>query len=229
MAFALLTTATAQVTAVIAVADSDTLTVLDGGRPVRIRFAGVDTPEKAQAQGARSTASLSEFFFRKDAHYRSVDVDCYGAPSRRSPAPALTSTTHRCSGEWPGRTPDTAGIQACSGVQQLPAAPASDYEVMMIRSHRRNFAASDAVTRICALIRDPETGWLPFSLANRPSRCKKSLLLSLPATRLHPVPGRRPHRCQRGLGLVVEARRDTAELVVVQQVNARRAGKLART
>jgi micrococcal nuclease len=60
---------------VIGVADGDTLTVLDDGRPVRIRLANIDAPEKAQAFGQRAKQSLSDLCYGKDASYRTVDVD----------------------------------------------------------------------------------------------------------------------------------------------------------
>jgi micrococcal nuclease len=63
---------------VVGVADGDTLTVLDDGRPLKIRLANIDAPEKAQAFGQRAKQSLSELCFGKDATYRVVDVDRYG-------------------------------------------------------------------------------------------------------------------------------------------------------
>jgi micrococcal nuclease len=63
---------------VIGVADGDTLTVLQDQRPVKIRLANVDAPEKAQAFGQRSKQSLSELCYGKDATYDAVDVDRYG-------------------------------------------------------------------------------------------------------------------------------------------------------
>lgn len=63
---------------VIGISDGDTLTVLHDRRPVRIRLANIDAPEKAQAFGERSKQSLSDLCYGKDATYQTVDVDQYG-------------------------------------------------------------------------------------------------------------------------------------------------------
>lgn len=63
---------------VVGVADGDTLTMLDNGRPVKIRLANIDAPEKAQAYGQRAKQSLSDLCYGKDASYQAVDVDRYG-------------------------------------------------------------------------------------------------------------------------------------------------------
>lgn len=63
---------------VVGIADGDTLTVLEDRRPVKIRLANIDAPEKAQAFGQRSKQSLSELCYGKDAAYKAVDVDRYG-------------------------------------------------------------------------------------------------------------------------------------------------------
>lgn len=63
---------------VIGIADGDTLTVLQDRRPVRIRLANIDAPEKSQDFGERSKISLSDMCYRKDATYETVDVDQYG-------------------------------------------------------------------------------------------------------------------------------------------------------
>jgi micrococcal nuclease len=63
---------------VIGVSDGDTLTVLDKGRPVKVRLANIDAPEKQQAFGARSKQSLSELCFGRDATLKSSARDRYG-------------------------------------------------------------------------------------------------------------------------------------------------------
>ena len=63
---------------VIGVADGDTLTVLRKGRPVKVRLANIDAPEKQQAFGARSKQSLSELCFGRDATFKSSARDRYG-------------------------------------------------------------------------------------------------------------------------------------------------------
>lgn len=64
---------------VVGVADGDTLTVLDvAKRQHRIRLAGVDAPEKAQAFGTRSSQSLSELCYGKQAKVFDTTEDRYG-------------------------------------------------------------------------------------------------------------------------------------------------------
>jgi micrococcal nuclease len=63
---------------VIRIADGDTLTLLVDRKPVKIRLANIDAPEKAQAFGQRSKQSLSDLCWRKDATYETQDIDRYG-------------------------------------------------------------------------------------------------------------------------------------------------------
>jgi endonuclease YncB( thermonuclease family) len=52
---------------VVGVSDGDTITVLDAGHAQhKIRVAGIDAPEKEQAFGQRSKASMSDLVFGKD-------------------------------------------------------------------------------------------------------------------------------------------------------------------
>ena len=60
---------------VIGIADGDTLTLLVDKRPLKIRLANIDAPEKAQAFGERSRQSLSELCFGKDASYATQEID----------------------------------------------------------------------------------------------------------------------------------------------------------
>lgn len=63
---------------VIAIADGDTLTILDDQHAqVKIRLAEIDAPEKKQAFGARSRQSLAELCHEKRAEVRVVDIDRY--------------------------------------------------------------------------------------------------------------------------------------------------------
>ena len=55
---------------VVAVADGDTLTVLVGKQQVKIRFSGIDAPEKKQPFGQRAKQGLSDC-----AYGKMVDVD----------------------------------------------------------------------------------------------------------------------------------------------------------
>jgi micrococcal nuclease len=68
----------AQAAQVIGVSDGDTLTVLEDRKPVKIRLANIDAPEKAQPFGQRSKQSLSDMCFGKDATYQVQTKDRYG-------------------------------------------------------------------------------------------------------------------------------------------------------
>lgn len=67
-----------QAASVIGIADGDTLTVLEQNKPVKIRLANIDAPEKYQAFGARSRQALADMCFRKDATYQAQTIDRYG-------------------------------------------------------------------------------------------------------------------------------------------------------
>lgn len=63
---------------VIAIADGDTLTVLDADQGShRVRLKGVDAPEKAQAFGRRATESLSRLVFGQAVHVEWQKRDRY--------------------------------------------------------------------------------------------------------------------------------------------------------
>jgi endonuclease YncB( thermonuclease family) len=64
---------------VVAIADGDTLTVLDEhDRQHRIRLFGIDAPEKAQPFGNQSKKNLSGKVFGATVRVEIVDVDRYG-------------------------------------------------------------------------------------------------------------------------------------------------------
>lgn len=63
---------------VIGVADGDTLTVLHDGKPLKIRLADIDAPEKNQSFGQVSKQSLSDMCFGKDVTYQAKSIDRYG-------------------------------------------------------------------------------------------------------------------------------------------------------
>lgn len=63
---------------VIGIFDGDTLTLLVNEKPLKIRLANVDAPEKDQAFGERSKQPLSDLCFGKDANYNEQDTDKYG-------------------------------------------------------------------------------------------------------------------------------------------------------
>lgn len=63
---------------VIAIADGDTLTILDSrNTQTKVRLAAIDAPEKAQAFGNKSKQSLSEICFGKSASVEVLDIDRY--------------------------------------------------------------------------------------------------------------------------------------------------------
>jgi len=64
---------------VVAVADGDTLTVLDASkRPHRVRLNGIDAPERSQAFGTRARQQLSDFVFNKVVRVQIDKQDRYG-------------------------------------------------------------------------------------------------------------------------------------------------------
>ncbi|KRB73614.1 nuclease [Noviherbaspirillum sp. Root189] len=63
---------------VIGIADGDTLTVLQDRKPVKLRLANIDAPEKSQPFGQRSKESLSDLCWGKGATYETQDIDRYG-------------------------------------------------------------------------------------------------------------------------------------------------------
>lgn len=63
---------------VVGVADGDTLTVLTEAREqVRVRLAGIDTPERGQPWGARSREHLSALAFGRQVEVTVEDTDRY--------------------------------------------------------------------------------------------------------------------------------------------------------
>ncbi|ABR91598.1 Hypothetical protein mma_2221 [Janthinobacterium sp. Marseille] len=62
---------------VIGIADGDTLTLLVDQKPVKIRLADIDAPEKKQPFGQRSKQSLSKLCWEKEADYVVQAIDKY--------------------------------------------------------------------------------------------------------------------------------------------------------
>ncbi|MES2024330.1 MAG: thermonuclease family protein [Pseudomonadota bacterium] len=62
---------------VIGIADGDTLTLLVDQKPVKIRLANIDAPEKKQPFGQRSKESLSNLCWGKNAEYVTQSIDRY--------------------------------------------------------------------------------------------------------------------------------------------------------
>lgn len=63
---------------VVRVIDGDTLDVLVANRPVRVRLAQIDAPERSQAYGARARQALSALVFRRVVTVADVGADQYG-------------------------------------------------------------------------------------------------------------------------------------------------------
>lgn len=63
---------------VIGISDGDTLTVLSGRTPTRIRLDGIDAPETGQDYGSRSKQLASDLAFGKGVTIRPVTRDRYG-------------------------------------------------------------------------------------------------------------------------------------------------------
>jgi endonuclease YncB( thermonuclease family) len=63
---------------VVAIADGDTLTVLDESKTQhRIRLAGIDAPEKSQAFGNKSREALGDKVFQQSVRVEVIDIDRY--------------------------------------------------------------------------------------------------------------------------------------------------------
>ena len=68
---------------VVAVADGDTITVLDAKNTQhKIRLQGIDAPEKAQAYGQRSKQSLYQLIHGMQVDVEFQKKDKYGSASR---------------------------------------------------------------------------------------------------------------------------------------------------
>ena len=63
---------------VIAVMDGDTVMLLQGGKPVKVRLAEIDAPEKAQPYGMASRDSLNSLVNGKEIRVESRAIDDYG-------------------------------------------------------------------------------------------------------------------------------------------------------
>lgn len=63
---------------VVGVLDGDTVDVLVANKPIRVRLANIDAPEKAQAFGARARQALADLVFRRVVHVQERGADRYG-------------------------------------------------------------------------------------------------------------------------------------------------------
>ena len=60
---------------VVAVQDGDTFTLLVAAKTVRVRLAGIDTPERGQPWAERAHQALSDRVFRKEVRVNAVTID----------------------------------------------------------------------------------------------------------------------------------------------------------
>ncbi len=63
---------------VVAVADGDTISVMQDGKAVKIRLYGIDSPEKGQPFGTRAKELAGHLAFGKEVKVEVVDTDHYG-------------------------------------------------------------------------------------------------------------------------------------------------------
>ncbi len=63
---------------VVRIVDGDTLDVLVTSRPVRVRLAQIDAPERSQAYGTRARQALSAMTFRRVVTVADAGADHYG-------------------------------------------------------------------------------------------------------------------------------------------------------
>ncbi|AAZ97635.1 nuclease (SNase-like) [Thiobacillus denitrificans ATCC 25259] len=63
---------------VVRIVDGDTLDVLVQNRPVRVRLAQIDAPERRQAYGTRARQALSAMVFRRVVTVSDAGADHYG-------------------------------------------------------------------------------------------------------------------------------------------------------
>ena len=63
---------------VIAIADGDTITVLQNNRQYKIRLYGIDTPEKKQAFGQKAKKFTSDIAMNQQVKVVTFDIDRYG-------------------------------------------------------------------------------------------------------------------------------------------------------
>jgi endonuclease YncB( thermonuclease family) len=63
---------------VIGISDGDTITVLRGKTPIKIRLHGIDCPERGQAFGKRAKRFASEMVYKKTVTIAPTDKDRYG-------------------------------------------------------------------------------------------------------------------------------------------------------
>jgi len=63
---------------VVGILDGDTIEVMHGGKPERVRLNGIDCPEKGQAFGNRARQYTSELAFGRVVTVQAMGHDRYG-------------------------------------------------------------------------------------------------------------------------------------------------------
>jgi len=120
---------------VVAVADGDTITVLDAAQhPTKVRLSGIDAPEKKQPYGARAKQHLSELVFGKIVEVDWEKHDRYGRIVGKVIAPDENCAAADCA-----KTVD-------AGLAQLSAGLAwhyKQYAKEQPRSERERYAAAE--------------------------------------------------------------------------------------
>lgn len=105
---------------VIAIGDGDSLTVRCGGhRPMRVRVAAIDAPERRQAFGQRARQNLAQLCFRQQARLHTLGHDAYGR----------TLAHVRCNGQ------DVAAAQVRAGLAWVYRA--GDRDLQQLERHAR--------------------------------------------------------------------------------------------
>jgi len=120
---------------VIAVADGDTITVLDAAqRQTKVRLSGIDAPEKKQPYGTHAKQHLSELVFSKVVEVDWEKHDRYGRIIGRVIAPDQNCAAANCA-----KTVD-------AGLAQLSAGLAwhyKQYAKEQPRAERERYAAAE--------------------------------------------------------------------------------------
>lgn len=106
---------------VIGVTDGDTLTVLHNNKPVKIRLAEIDAPEKKQPFGMRSKQSLSDLCFNARAEVKPSATDRY----------ARTVARVSCAGK------DASAAQLQAGMAWVYVKYSTDKSLLAIQEEAR--------------------------------------------------------------------------------------------
>jgi len=121
---------------VIHIADGDTLTILWQGKPVKVRLAEIDTPEKRQPFGTQAKKALAALAFGKLARVVAVTVDRYGRTVGRVYVGGVdVNATLVRGGGMRGSTGGMPTIHACTRLRKPPGPQDEDSGPMRSRSH----------------------------------------------------------------------------------------------